>query len=393
MDPALVDYLVNTSSVGAWKICATAAVRSLLTDAPSRAESQWATRDLFTGHADGQWLEVLSGARVWYMQVGRSGRFSSTRPAGIADSLFVKVTEPLGPHFQIRVFLDGLAKRFASSKEVVWERWLRDLSPRLRAMGNGTYESDEMRCFLQGCIAQIGGNGAAEYCKAYISSLQQRHTDLSAPGYVLAYMLLLDRSWRQMSKGSVVDFVLISLNAPNLPVVERFRSLRDFVDAVLRILLVEAGEAQAVEDAVKSMQTFGEKMQREVVVARSVEDFYATHYLCAPWLYGAYRGYEFLADMSRPGGDQQRRHKISAKVCEERVLKSRGALDTFFTVCIDPGRLEGIRKQVSVVREREGDFGADMLADQFVSYQLLFPSVWKPYLVGQSDKNPMPREQ
>jgi hypothetical protein len=388
LDSLLSDYFERRLTGEDLRLCAVAALRSLLADQPNRPEEVWATKGLFLGYPEGQWFEISSAVGLRYMQVGRNGRFSRDRPAGVGDSQLVKVTKPPGPFFGIRTFLDRMAGRFEDMHDLEFGNLLRELSPALRAMGDGSFDAMEVRGFLKGCYGQLSsGQSAVPFVERYMAELLPRHSGFRIPGYYVAYMLVLDGAWRAMRERPVVDLMLASFNRPGQAIQDKIGNVNDLLLLVLKTLAGPAGEAQAAERAIKSMHAVGEQLVRDARSAESVGVFYGKIYESCPWLYGAFRGYQFLANTTADP-EKRREHGAAATFCEELSVRTRTSLDHIFGTWVGTGSLEGMRREIAHVRRKDGDFDAEMLADQRINSELLFPPFWRPYLLGQVDAVP-----
>ena len=375
MDAILEEFLKCGHADDYLEGCTASLLRFLFAMSPWRAEKSWAARKSFAGIPLGQWIRVIDGNLESYLLLQKnSGEYRRSQPTGVTLADMTTVQLPAQPVFNLRDFATALPKKFSNNYKGSARNKLVASLTLLRAAGNGMFERQELRTFLQGCYSQSTDTEVLSFCERYSSELKRRHVEFEVPGYYLSEMLLLDLSWRADSQ--VLINILSDLWNPNgKGEISRIGHLLQFIRAVLdRLVLIDGGEA--IRHAAEILENNGNSLQEASASATSEGEFYGQLYESGPLLWGAFRGFTYLAGRS---GAQQRELKARATVCEERFLRSYVPLLVFFGDQVGAGNLQRYQREIQQAR-RDSEFEADMILDQILTLELLYPPFWRARL-------------
>jgi hypothetical protein len=341
---------------------------------PSFQESRWAQQAIFAAAPD-QWFELRLGGKVTgYMQASKShGRYSHTRPEKVTDDQIRPLEQPLPPPTTLRDFLALLGEKLAI-EDPIEARYVLTRVQALREDENVTTYA-ESRILIDALAASFAPRlSEAAVMAEYEKSLHERHLSFNIGGDLVGFMYALTYTARAADPNRALSRALRESPSANVG------NIYEFVDFLLSTVTRFDGGSGWIANAAAELAAETEAVLDRAAKAQSTGEFYGALFEVVPFAYGAKRAYTFLA--SAMSGDQSTEYQRLANVSDEQFVSAVTALECDFANSMDWRYVLAHCREIERERRQKGEFAAKRLADEYIGMSMLYPTFFRPFLLG-----------
>jgi hypothetical protein len=365
--------------------CLVALQRVLFSITPIAAESNWWLRGAFTAQHLGRWIEHRSPGfpPTYTFNDGVSGRHTLTLPAGVAADDVVVISEPSPLPTPLRDFFCQLVEQFSDEypDDQPWKETLRERVKRLDVMYGPDYEKASFLLELREIRPAKTTTNVAWPSNEVLDDMSARivkgYANFQVTGILAGDLILVATVLRHAMSYRYTFHPGFSVGS-----LLTVMSLESFLTGLIRSSSVPGEILKLIRNASESMQLKGDETQESALTAQELGLFYGHIFASMSWFWGALRGFKFLTFVE-PGVKSD---SIALNVCDERIAIAEASLASHFADSLDRRDLLSRRDHIAQLRKESGDPAADQLADQYLEMEMLYPSYFKQFLLGQTDK-------
>jgi hypothetical protein len=334
----------------------------------------WEHLHLLKGAPRDKWIEIHAGSYTGWVHFGKDGggRTLATKPPGVEPHEFHIVTMPPGPYFSLR-------KEYAALVSGLPEGPTRSeygkVIQRLDEMGNGVFETEMRKVFLEGCFADLklramGAriHGGIQVEDAFIDALPAAHQSFACPGYAVGQLTALHHAWSAHR-----DEILKELETGKIPI----NTLED----VLRLAFLHIAKKAGPGPVAEAASWLHDRGQNSLELAKKEDDqerFYALLAEAGWQFYGAWVTYQYLAALGFLSEVDRAQFHNSYKASEEYHVVCLTSISTAYNNARSGfGPLAAHALRVGEVREKAGDAAAESRIDELIDHQHLYPHSWR----------------
>jgi hypothetical protein len=361
--------------------CIIALQRFLLSTTPPASEQMWFQIPYLRNRPIGQWVETRVGQEApWYtFNDGKSGRSSSTLPADVRPEDLYIVSVPSLKSTALRDYFDSLVAQFDDNDagDRQWKERLRKWAKFPRPM----YAPDHRERTFKSDLNLLGqllgsGNVTAEVLDNFIPEVIKSYTDFQVHSVLAGDLCLVAKVL-----GSAFPYRYTFEIAGGMASLTNCDTLETFLIGLLDHSPVPSEMYKLIANACEYMQSKGEELQDSAMQAEHVGEFYGRIFASMVWLRAAIRGFNFM--VGTEGASDKVRVAIS--VCDERLVVATVSMRIQFADSMDYRELLGHRLVIKKRRAEAGEEAAELLADQYIETEMLYPPFAKACLLGQTD--------
>lgn len=351
--------------------------RILRATRPSHEEWHWAQQTVLAVAPD-QWFELRMGGQVTgYVKVRNSyGRYSHTRPEGVPDNQIRPLEATLPPPTTLRNFLSLLGEKLAV-EEPIEAAYVLARAQALREDENATAYA-ESRILIDALAASFATQlTEAAVMVEYEKSLHKRYLSFDVRGDLVGFMYVLTRTARAAHPQRAISRALRESEPTNI------HTINEFLDSLLSAVTRFDGGTGWIECAAGELAGETEATLDRASEAKSVGEFYGAIFEAVPLAYGSKRAYTFLANAT--SADQSAEYQRLANVSDERFATLVSALEIDFANAMDWRYVLSHRREIERERHRKGDWAAERLTDEYIDVGMVYPKLFRPFLLGQTE--------
>ena len=358
--------------------CIASLSRLLCATRSSHEEWYWAVQATIAAAPD-QWFELrLRGQVTGYMRAGKSnGLYSQRRPDNVPVDQVHVIELPVPPPTTLRDFLGRLGQKLVKVDPVNSANTIARATALRADEISSAYE--ETRNLIDAVEASFAPPLSERLVmEIYEKSLRERYLSFNLRGDIVGFMYVLTHTARAGDPLRVFSRVLREPPAADVNTIDAFVDL--LLSAVMRF---ENGSEWVIRAAGELAQKTEDMLDR-ATGANSVGDFYGAIYEAVPLTYGAKRAYMFLVKAT--SGSQSTEFQRLANVSDERFASSVAALKVAFANSMDYRYVLAHRREIERERHLKGESAAKLLAKEYVDFSMLYPTFFRPFLLGQTDR-------
>lgn len=357
-----------------------AVLRYLLHRSPFYAESVHAFAQAHKDSPRDKWIEVRSPNHTgwFYFSSSGSGRYTGTRPAGVADGeMHIEISRATGPNFALRELYKSLISDLPDAPE---RNHYDAILSVLYEMGDGRFELRETRSFLERCIAELektqgaaGSSALSLFLHNYKTSLGPRLLDYRVPGYYVGEMCLLHYAWR--------DVAWIPISAIKASG-STFLSCRQLLSFVFKSILQNDGP-QLIEAASRQLHDEARELLVSAERSSDLDEFFEKLFVSCALFIGSKSGYAYLAESKQLDAPYRDAQRLMDTACEEFFVTVSTSLSNEMENCVTGGRkLKRHIQEISELRRDKGELAALLRVTELTDIRLYYPSSLKPTLLA-----------
>lgn len=349
-------------------------LRLLLCLSPWRAEEGYYSAMVAPPLQAKGWTKIQSPGRVSWIFIDEeagTGRYRTNPPQGVDPAKIAVVDIP--PHL---VFgLRNMAKQLVEQSHAdSLNPALKDIHPRLLAMGDGTFEMAENARFLQLCrSASINPGALREALQNYRTELLDGMCHTRYPGYYVGLMNLFFKAIT-----GVEAIVLSGLLVPGGRVPNLIAMLKSAFDGILQ----NDGPSR-IKKASLDLLADGKSHLEQAESAKRDEIFYGSLFKSCPFFNGAKMGFEFLAAISPIGSEERKTYEKKDYESEElQVYSTTSLLNHFDNLHCGWRQFKKHQRRVSNIRASKGDAAAELVVLEYIKLAHFYPSHYRDSLLN-----------
>ena len=375
------------------KRCIQALLRVLFRVAPSEAERIWSYKSARRYNLTSSWYEIRRREGTRYMSISpEGGRTQSQRPENVDLKDFV-VIDDTGPTPTALVdflgCLSGKLERKSPEDENYWYALLvRIRTLRLAYIDAPNFYDvlDEIdKAAISGLVKSIEMLQKSSFPKTALADHLLSRTRLGFSRYemfgtcagISLFLILLFR------EADPIDLCKILFPKGDVP------HHVDFASVIGSVMKKHKSGLEWIKKTARTMRQFAEQFQRIAGTLDSDVDFYNNIFESSAWAWGGFRVSTILSEIDH---EEQSVFEIERNVCDELLATAAASLSTAFEDSLDLRCVRMQRDGVAYLRQHDGDLAADRRADELVDFALLFPPLYRSYLLGQSENLTLRRD-